>query len=297
MRLAIASGKGGTGKTTVAVNLAWLLKDAFERVVLIDCDVEEPNCHLFLGSAWESEETRFMPVPAIDETKCLGESCRKCVELCRFKCMIMLGGAVMVFPEMCHGCGLCKLACPTGAVVDSSRELGTIRSAAIGRITLHGGLLRVGEAMASPLIRQLKDHVAPEPAAGSAIQILDCPPGAACPTITALDGADYALLVAEPTAFGLHDLTIAVTLLRRLEIPFGAVINRAGMGDDRVAAFLAREGVPLLASIPYSRQAAEACSEGRLLADALPDVRQALQETWSNILQRTDRRETAGDAA
>ncbi|MDY7000537.1 MAG: ATP-binding protein [Thermodesulfobacteriota bacterium] len=288
MNIAIASGKGGTGKTTVAVNLAALMRQKNLEVAVVDCDVEEPNVQFFLNPTWDKEWTETMFVPRIDEDKCLGESCRKCVELCEFKALIWMVNSVMVFDELCHGCNLCKLACPADAVLDSTRDLGRVRVGSADGIRVYGGLLRVGEAMATPLIRTVKRAAQKEEN-----QIWDCPPGTACPVIAALNGADFAVLVCEPTPFGLHDLKLAVELARVLSIPFGVVINRAGMGDRRVEEYLERENIDLLASIPHSLEAAQAYSKGELLIDSITEARAGFETLWSNILRKTADKATA----
>ncbi len=281
LKLAVASGKGGTGKTTVAVNLAAWLAAKGNAPALADCDVEEPNAHLFLQPRWDREEDSFLPVPVIDTAACLGESCRRCVELCRFKALLWMAGEVIVFPELCHGCGLCSLACPARAVSEGRRLLGQVRTGSHGALRLYGGVLRVGEAMSTPLIKAVKQAAEAEP-----LQIWDCPPGTACPAIAAMDGADLVLLVAESTAFGLHDLSLALELARTLGLPAVAVINRAGMGDDRAERFLEREGVPILARLPYSLEAAALCAEGRLLVEGSNSMEALYAGLWDALQEQ-----------
>jgi MinD superfamily P-loop ATPase len=278
MKIAIASGKGGTGKTTISVNLAALLKDMGRQVTLVDCDVEEPNSHFFLSTTWQDEKTEYVPVPKIDDAKCLGESCQKCSQACKFKAMIWMVNSIMVFPELCHSCGLCNLVCPADAISDTVREVGTLRHGQGRGVDFYGGLLRIGEAMAPPLISKVK-----EDASYNDIQLLDCPPGTSCPVIESLQGADFVILVTEPTPFGLNDLRLAVGLMRKLGYPFGVVVNRAGMGDDCVEKYLEKESIPLIASIPHTQEAATAYSKGELLIDAFPSFKESYQALWDRV--------------
>lgn len=282
MRIAIASGKGGTGKTTMAVNLAAMLHASGEDVALVDCDVEEPNAHLYLPVEWDVEQPHGVPVPRIDEKACLGESCSKCIELCRFKALIWMVDAVLPFPELCHSCGLCMEACPARCIDEQDRITGLVRQARIevaGRpgLELCSGELRVGEAMAPPLIRAVK-----EAARDHALRIWDCPPGTSCPVITSLQDADAVVLATEPTAFGLHDLKLAVGLVRELKLPYGVVVNKAGLGDDRVERYLEEQGIALLGRIPHSMEAAQACAAGRLLVE-MDEFKNVFRQLWANI--------------
>lgn len=293
LHIAVASGKGGTGKTTVTTNLAVHAARQGRNVIVADCDVEEPNAHIGLCDGFESQRRVSVPVPDIDPAACLGESCGVCVELCRFKALIIMAGEVMVFPELCHACGLCEEACPAAAVKRGEREVGTMRrgrlqskilDSAPGSLTLLDGLMRVGEAMAPPLIHAVKAEAETLAANdGNAVLFVDCPPGASCPAIAGLKDADMALLVAEPTAFGLHDFKLALETVRVLGLPYAVVVNRSGMGDYRVEEYLVSESIPYLASLPMSMEAAQAGSRGELLIDAVDELASGYAELWSEL--------------
>ena len=261
MILAVASGKGGTGKTTVSVNLA-RVRD--EEVMLLDCDVEEPNDHLFLKGVAIKEEIVTIAIPQVDESLCDG--CGVCSSFCEYHAIVSFGLTPLVFPEMCHGCGGCALVCPRHAIHEVDRRMGVVETIRAGKITLLQGCLDIGVAMAPPLIRAVKarlPHGLPA--------ILDAPPGTSCPVIATLRGADCVILVTEPTPFGLHDLELAVDMVRELAIPFGVVINRVGIGDGRVHAYCGQERIPVLLEIPDDRRIAEAYSKGDLIVEAIPE--------------------------
>lgn len=260
MIISIASGKGGTGKTTVATNLALSLKG---EVNLLDCDVEEPNAHLFIKPTIDKVEPVSTFIPEIDETKC--NLCRKCTDICRFSALAIAGKSVLVFPEMCHSCEGCLEVCPEGAIVASSRELGVMESGHCGELGFYAGRLRVGEAMSPPLIKKVRSRERDRD-----IAIIDAPPGTSCPVIAAMKGSDFVLMVTEPTPFGLHDLKLAVEAVKVLGIPSGLVINRSDMGDDGVKEYAKEENIPVLLEIPFERKIAEAYSRGVPIVEAFP---------------------------
>jgi MinD superfamily P-loop ATPase len=263
MILGVASGKGGTGKTTVAVNLARVYGS---EVLLADCDVEEPNAHLFLGGTLLDVCPVSIPVPQVEASLC--NACGQCARVCRYHAIVSFGTRPLLFPEMCHGCGGCALVCPTGAISEVERRIGVVETTRDRNITIVQGRLDVGVALVPPLIRAVKARLrAGMPA------IVDAPPGTSCPVIATLRGVDAVALVTEPTPFGLHDLALAVDMVQELGIPFGVVVNRVGIGDDRVHAFCRRERIPVLVDIPEDRRIAEVYSRGGLIADELPEYR------------------------
>jgi len=260
MRIAIASGKGGTGKTTLAVNLATALAGGVP-VGLLDCDVEEPDCHLYLRPPFEADQPVGTPIPVIDTETCTG--CGLCARACEFNALLALPGTPLLLPELCHSCGTCAYVCPEEAISEVDREIGLVGAGEVGGIYFRGGRLNVGEARSTPIIRAVKDLASAPPLE---IVIIDAPPGVACPAVETLRGADFTILVTEPTPFGLHDLRLAGETARQLDIPFGVVINRAGLGDSRVNDFCAAEDVAVLLEIPDDRRIAEACSRGETFA-------------------------------
>ncbi len=263
MILAVASGKGGTGKTLVSVNLAKVIGNG---VHLLDCDVEEPNDHLFVKGDLCGEVPVTIPVPKIDESLCDG--CGECANICEFNAIVTFGSVPIFFPDLCHGCGGCAKVCPKNAISEVPKRIGIIQTTISDCVTLTQGRLDVGSPMATPLIRELRRRQDLD-----SLNILDAPPGTSCPVIATIRGADYILLITEPTPFGLHDLKLAVEMVRTLQIPFGVVINRMGIGDDRVHNFCHEDHIPILIEIPDDRRIAETYSKGHLIVDDLPEYR------------------------
>lgn len=281
-RIAIASGKGGTGKTTVATNLVVQAAQSGVRVVYGDCDVEEPNGHLFLRPEILTSESFSLEVPAVVKERCNG--CGRCGEVCVYSAIVVINKQVLTFPELCHSCGGCWLACPEQAIEQGKREIGVVETGnAFEAVGFVQGRLRIGEAMAPPLIRAVKQKAPPE----ASLQIFDAPPGTSCPVIQTVQDADYVLLVTEPTPFGLHDLTLAVEMLRELKKKFGVVINRSDVGNQDVRDYCTKESIELLAEIPDDRKVAEAYARGEIAVRALSGYGKLFQELLDKILEKT----------
>jgi MinD superfamily P-loop ATPase len=287
--ITVASGKGGTGKTTVAINLALSLSaDASKdsRLLFLDCDVEAPNAHLFLKPTVERQEEVGILIPEVDLDKCT--YCGRCAEVCVYHAIAIVGQKVLIFPELCHGCGSCTLNCPEGAIHEVLKVTGIIEEGRAGAIDFAHGILNVGEPMAVPVIRQLKQRIGGK--AADRIVILDASPGTACPVVESLHGADFALMVTEPTPFGLHDLRLAVEVARdELGLPVGVVINRVGVGDKGVEEYCAAEDIPILMRIPFDRRIAEAYSEGMPIVEALPEYREQFLALYHRITEEVSR--------
>ena len=277
MIVAVASGKGGTGKTTVTASLATV----WDRpLVAVDLDVEEPNLHLFLHPTLEGSELAHLEVPVFDNSRCT--FCGACSELCQFKAISVMGKLVLTFPEMCHGCGGCIAICPEKALSPGARELGEIswgRTGHGGHVGFLMGRLRIGEAMSPPFMRLVKAKLNEMIATSARDAIIDAPPGVSCPAVNAVIDSHVILLVTEPTPFGFYDFQLAWEAFTPLGKPMGAVINRAGLGTDEIYRFCRDQGLPILAEIPYDRAIAEAYARGRVIAEVFPE----LNETFVSL--------------
>ena len=278
MIISVASGKGGTGKTTVAINLALALNNA----QLIDCDVEEPNAHILLKPKIIEEKPVYALNPAVNENRCT--YCGKCAELCQYNALFVTQSNIMVFHELCHSCGLCVLACPEGAISEEKREIGIIRKGTGHNIDVVYGELNVGEPMAVPVIREVKKEIQK-----TKNVIIDVSPGASCPVVISVYGSDFALLVTEPTPFGLHDLKIAVEVLRILQIPLGVVVNQSGIGDRKVYEYCEKEGIPIMLEIPFSRRIAELYSCGVPFTLEMTEWKDRFRQLFKDIKEQVNK--------
>ena len=284
MKIAIASGKGGTGKTLVATSLAASLA-AEAPVVFLDADVEAPNAHLFLKPDFTVEEAVEVRIPEIDLETCT--RCGRCVEVCQYHAIAKIGTQMLVFPQLCHACGSCSLACPEGAIHEVGHPIGALREGLTpAGIECHTGELTIGEPMPTPVIRALK-AAAPK---DSALTLIDCPPGASCSVVTAIHDADFVLLVTEPTPFGWHDLTQMLGVLQETGTPAGIIINRDGIGDPEIEARLEALPTPVLMRIPFREEIAAELARGELLTDILPEYRDTFRKLYDRILALTERK-------
>lgn len=272
MIISVASGKGGTGKTTIAVNLALSLNN----VQLLDCDVEEPNSHIFIKPVFKNKNTVFVPIPRVDQTKCDG--CGRCQEVCVYNAIAIVNKKVLIFPELCHGCGSCAYFCPHDAIKEENKEIGVVEIGEKGDIQFIHGELHIGEMMSPPVIRAVKKHINKKKTV-----IIDVPPGTSCPVVTAIKDTDFVILVTEPTPFGLNDLSLAVEVVRKLKIPFGVIINRSDLGNKKTDEFCTGEHIPILMRIPFSKKIAKIYSRGDSIIEALPEYREKFQRLFAKI--------------
>jgi len=272
MIIAIASGKGGTGKTTVAVNLALSSKN----VQLLDADVEEPNANVFLHASLDEEKKVTVSVPEINENKCT--YCGKCSKFCAYNALAVVPEHVLVFPELCHSCKGCELVCPEDAVGWRKREVGFVRKGKKNGVSVVEGDLNLGESMAIPVIKAVKHEINQDQTV-----IIDAPPGTSCPVMEAIEHVNFVVLVTEPTPFGLHDLKLAVDVVRRMKLPFGVVINRDGIGNNGVELYCQKEGIPVLLRIPHDTRIASLYSDGKPFVSYVSELKQDFETLLSRI--------------
>jgi MinD superfamily P-loop ATPase len=272
MIVSIASGKGGTGKTSVAVNMAL----SVGNLKLLDCDVEEPNAHLLLHPEITKKETVYTSIPKIDRELC--NLCGECTKFCQFNAIFVAQERILVFPELCHSCGGCALVCPRKAISWEKHKVGTLNFGAVDGLEVVFGELEVSKPLAIPVIKAVKNQIK-----NGENVILDSPPGTSCPFVETVRGSDFCVLVTEPTPFGLHDLKIAVDVLRQVAVPFGVVVNRSGLGDKKVYEYCKKEKIRLLLEIPYDRRIAELYSKGVPFISEMPEWEEKFQRLYDEI--------------
>lgn len=286
MKIAVASGKGGTGKTLVSTSLAASLSGQ-TSLSFLDCDVEAPNAHLFLKPNFTLEEPVEVPIPEINPELCT--RCGRCVEVCEYNALAKIGDQMLVFPQLCHSCGSCTLACPEGAIHEVGKSIGLLRQGKTSDgINFLNGELSIGEPMPTPVIRRVKKAAPLE----SPLTIIDCPPGASCSVVTSIHDADYVILVTEPTPFGWHDLKQMLGVLEQTGTPAGIVINRDGIGDQTIERKLADLTLPILMRIPFREEIAAKLARGDLLTEILPEYREGFQSLYDQIIDQTQRSAT-----
>ena len=286
MIISVASGKGGTGKTFVATNLALSIKN----VQFLDCDVEEPDGHIFLKPTITESQPINIPIPQVDQEMC--NACGICVKVCQFNALALVKEKVLIFPQLCKGCGGCSLLCPQKAISEVGHPIGVMEKGKAGEIEFIQGRLNVGEAQAVPIIRRLKREITRLPArlptrearqGGNKITIIDVSPGTSCPMVESIRGSDFCILVTEPTPFGLHDLKMAVEVIKELKIPFGVIINRDGIGDEKVEKFCRENKISVLLKIPYSKEIAFAYSKGTPIIEENPEYKEKFKELFRKV--------------
>jgi MinD superfamily P-loop ATPase len=279
MKIAIASGKGGTGKTTIATNLACSIARTGRTVQYLDCDVEEPNGHIFLKPDIKETKSVSIGVPEVDAEKCNG--CGKCGRLCQYSAIICLKGAAMTFEQLCHSCGGCMLVCPTGAIREKEKEIGFVDIGSANGVGFGQGRLKIGDIHTPSLIKRVKSN-----SLDDGIVIIDAPPGTSCPVIEAVKGADFILLVTEPTPFGLNDLKLAVDMVKELKIPFAVVVNRSEPDEAMVHRYCRDENIDIIFEVPDDRRIAEAYSVGGMIIDVLPEYKKNFAGLYESISRK-----------
>ena len=286
MKISVASGKGGTGKTMISVNLSAYLSSLGKDVLYCDCDVEEPNGHLFLKPEISKVEEFFTQIPEVNEEKCT--LCGKCEEICQFNAITIVGDKVLVFNDLCHSCGGCWLVCPTSAIKNIDDKAGDIYYGKSGKILFRSGSQKVGKSSPTELVAAVKDSAESIPDFQGTI-FFDSPPGATCPVVETLSNTDYTILVTEPTPFGLNDLKIAVDLTKKMNLKFGVVINRSTFEFREMDNFLKSENITILGKIPDDRKIASVISEGKIVVDELPEVKSYYKDIYENMIKEMEK--------
>jgi len=281
MQIAVASGKGGTGKTTIATNLASSIARMGKDVQYLDCDVEEPNGHIFLKPNIEEIQDVTISVPEVDTEKCDG--CGKCGQLCQYSAIICLKDTVMTFEQLCHSCGGCMAICPQAAIKEKQRKIGISEFGKADGVYYGAGKLDIGAIQSPALIKHVRRK-----AINNGTVIIDVPPGTSCPVIEAVNGADFVLLVTEPTPFGLNDLKLAVGMVRELKLPFAVVINRSGLGDEQVYQYCDKESIEIILEIPDDRRIAEAYSVGKMIVSVMPEYETEFAGLYESVLENLE---------
>jgi MinD superfamily P-loop ATPase len=274
MIISVASGKGGTGKTTVACALAESLG---EDACFLDCDVEEPNAHIFLKPKIQSSAPVKILVPQVDESKCYGSG--MCARVCEYNAISIFNRKPFIIENLCHGCGGCKLACTFNAIQEKEKELGDVfTGVAMGKINFISGKTNVGVASSVPVIKKVRSH-----GNGAAYTIIDAPPGTSCSMVQSVKGSDVCILVTEPTPFGFHDLKLSIEVLKKMRIPFGVIINRSDIGDEQVKRHCQQQSIPVLLELPHEREIAEAYSKGISITQLRPQMKKQFREILNTL--------------
>lgn len=281
MKIALASGKGGTGKTTFSTNLAFWLSKEDILVTFLDCDVEEPNAHLFFKPNWQKKVDVSIAVPSIDKEKCT--HCGACSKACEFKAIANLGVDTLVFSELCHGCGLCSYICPEAAITEVPKPIGVVEEGNAGNIDFIHGRLKIGEPLSIPLIKEVRQY-----GRSKGVTIIDAPPGTSCAAIASVYGTDFVLLVTEPTPFGLNDLTLAVEMVRALNLPYAVAVNQSDIGDRKVWEYCDKEKIEIMMELPHAKVIAEIYSKGELILQHLPEYEFLFKGIFEKIRSRVE---------
>ena len=277
MIISVASGKGGTGKTTVSTGLVLSIKSLTDsKLKFIDCDVEEPNAHIFLKPQIKKIKSVYIKIPEIDEANC--NYCGKCSEICAYNAISVTKNKVIIFSTLCHNCGGCLLLCPKKAITEINKEIGIIEIGNSDNFEFIHGILNIGEIMSPALIRELKEYINPDDTV-----IIDAPPGTSCPTIESVKGSDFCILVTEPTPFGLNDLILTVEVMRKMNIPFGVIINRVNNEWHEIENYCFKENIKILMKISFDRKIAESYSNGINIIDSMPQYRKKFIQLYKYI--------------